>query len=194
MNAISTKAGSYMTIIRVASVALVAAAMAGTPASAQQTTQTGPGRGGSPHVRSVWTVDGARIEISYGRPYLKGRAESQMMPAGRPWRTGADTATIIRTDKPLVFGSVTLEPGNYTINTEPGETGWQLILGRLTSPGQWGIPYQPELEIGRAPMALGKSASPVEQLTISVDDTGPGATLRIEWGTVSASIPFKVAS
>jgi hypothetical protein len=175
------------------SAALVVAVSA-TPVVAQETRQTGPGRGGSPHVHSEWRVDGARIVISYGRPYLKGRPEAQMMPPGQPWRTGADTATIIRTDKPLTFGTVKLEPGSYTINTEPGPSAWQLILGRLTSPGQWGIPYKPALEVGRSPMTVGKAASPQEQLTLLVDDTPAGATLRVEWGTTSATIPFTVGS
>jgi hypothetical protein len=37
-----------------------------------------------------------------------------------------------------------------------------------------------------------KAAKPVEQLTIHVDDTPQGGTLRIEWGTTSASAPFTV--
>jgi hypothetical protein len=41
-------------------------------------------------------------------------------------------------------------------------------------------------------MKAGKTAAPVEQLTISIDDTPAGATLKIEWGTTSASIPFTV--
>jgi len=41
-------------------------------------------------------------------------------------------------------------------------------------------------------MSLGRTSAPVEQLTISIDDTAAGATLRVEWGTVSATIPFTV--
>jgi hypothetical protein len=29
-------------------------------------------------------------------------------------------------------------------------------------------------------------------VTISIDDTSAGGTLRIEWGTTSATAPFKV--
>jgi hypothetical protein len=172
--------------------AVVALSMVGTSAlSAQTMTQTGPGAGGSPHVKTTWTIDGAKLAIGYGRPALKGRSEAVLMPPDKPWRTGADTATIIVTDKALKFGTVTLAPGSYTINTQPGAT-WQLILGRLDSPGQWGVPYKPALEIGRAPMTLGKTTAPVELLTISIDDTPAGATLRIEWGTTRATIPFTV--
>jgi hypothetical protein len=116
-----------------------------------------------------------------------------MMPPGKPWRTGADEATTITTDKALTFGSLKLEPGTYTINTQPGAGEWQLIVGKLEKPGQWGIPYKSELEIGRAPMKAGKASAPVEQVTFSIDDTPSGGTLRVEWGTASASIPFTVA-
>ena len=182
------------TIIQTLATTTLLAAAVTTAAGAQVTKTTGTGGGGSAHVTTDWTVGAARISISYGRPSLKGRAESEMMPAGKPWRTGADQATVITTDKALKFGAVTLPPGSYTINTEPGATSWQLILGKLGSPGQWGIPYKPELEIGRAPMKLGKTTKPVEQVTYSIDRTASGGTLRIEWGTTSVTTPFTIGS
>ena len=160
--------------------------------AAQHTTQIHPGKGGSPHVRAEWTIDGAHITIEYGRPSLKGRPESQMMPAGKPWRTGADEATVLTTDKTLKFGTLSLAAGAYTLNTQPGASGWELIVGKLGKHGQWGIPYDAALEIGRAPMKAGKTAAPVEHVTISVDDTAAGGTLRVEWGTTSATITFTV--
>ena len=164
-----------------------------TLAHAQKTTDLKTGSGGSPHVRTEWTIDGANISIEYGRPFLKGRTiGKEVAPYGTEWRTGADVATIITTDKALKFGSVSLAPGSYTINTLPTEKQWTLILGRLSKPGQWGIPYQKDLELGRTPMTLGKAKAPVENVTISIDDTPAGATLRIEWGTVSATAPFTV--
>jgi len=175
---------------------MLGAAMAGimiaATAGAQTTTQLGVGGGGSAHVKTDWTISGAHISISYGRPKLKGRAESQLMPLGQPWRTGADEATVLTTDKPLIFGKVQLAPGSYTINTEPGEKSWTLIFGRLDKPGQWGIPYQPALEIGRAPMTLGKLVKPEDELTISIDRIGPRQSLTVQWGTVSASAPFTI--
>ena len=161
-------------------------------AGAQKMVETGVGKGGSPHVTTTWTVGGATVAISYGRPFLKGRPEAQMMPVGQPWRTGADEMTVITSDKPLTFGKVTLPAGSHTINTQPGDTEWQLILGKLEKPGQWGVPYEAKLEIGRAPMKLGKTKANVEQVTYSIDDAGKTPVLRIEWGTKSATIPFTV--
>ena len=162
-------------------------------AGAQKTTDLGTGRGGSAHVKTEWTIGGARIAIAYGRPALKGRPEATLMPQGRPWRTGADAATVLTTDKTLTFGKVVLKPGSYTINTQPGATTWELIFGKLEKEGQWGVPYQPALEIARTPMSVKKLTSPVELLTISIDRQGAGQRLRIEWGTVSATVPFTIA-
>jgi hypothetical protein len=162
--------------------------------AAQKTTEVHPGKGNppSPHVKTTWAIDGANISIEYGRPSLRGRSDATLMPPGAPWRTGADEATLLTTDKPLKFGALAVPAGTHTINTQPGATDWQLIIGKLNAAGQWGIPYRPDLETGRAPMRLGAPSTPVETLTISIDDTPAGGTLRIEWGSKSATIPFTV--
>ena len=54
------------------------------------------------------------------------------------------------------------------------------------------MPYNQTLEIGRTPMKVGTTKAPAEQLTISIDDTPSGGTLRVDWGTVSATAPFTV--
>lgn len=160
------------------------------PVDGQKMTQSKMGDGGSPHVRSEWTVDGAHISIDYGRPFLKGRKEADMMPAGKEWRTGADEATTIKTDKALKFGALAVPAGTYTLYTVPG-SDWQLIISKKT--GQWGEPYPGAADdLGRVKMTLGKAAKPAENLTISIDDTAAGATFRIEWGTTSVTTPFTV--
>src|SRR5262245_19411205 len=93
--------------------AALAALLISTTLIAQKTTELGMGGGGSPHVRTDWTIDGANISIEYGRPFLKGRAEAQMMPPGQVWRTGADEQTTLRTDKPLKIGNLMVPVGAY---------------------------------------------------------------------------------
>jgi hypothetical protein len=170
----------------------VLATMFAASVQAQATSDLGKGPGGSAHVKTEWKFAEANISIAYGRPALKGRSESQMMPIGKPWRTGADQATVLTTDTPLVFGSVRLEPGSYTINTQPGEKSWELIFGKLEKAGQWGVPYLPALEIGRAPMRLSKLVVPVEEVTFHIDRRGAQQALRVDWGTLSASAPFSI--
>lgn len=169
----------------------ILAAAFGISVAAQKTTQIHPGQGGSPHVRSEWTIDGANISIVYGRPYLRGRTVgTHVAPYGQVWRTGADEQTTLKTDRPLKFGSVSVPAGAYGIHTQPGAHEWQLIISKR--PSGWGIPYPAGQDLGRVPMKVGTPSSPVEQLTISIEDTPQGAVLRIEWGAASATVPFTV--
>jgi hypothetical protein len=175
------------------SVGMTAMAMviaAGIGLAAQKTTQVHPGKGGSPHVRSEWTVDGGKITIEYGRPSLKGRSEAELMPRGKEWRTGADEATTLTTDKTLMIGSLMIPAGTYTLYTVPGDKEWQLVVSKKT--GQWGIPYPAGEDFGRTPMTLSKNAKPVEQLTISIEDTAGGGNLIVSWGTSKATAAFMV--
>jgi hypothetical protein len=169
-------------------VAMVVAA--GIGVAAQKTTPVHPGKGGSPHVRSEWTVDGAKITIEYGRPSLKGRSEAEMMPPGKEWRTGADEATTLTSDKMLMIGSLMIPAGTYTLYTVPGDKQWQLVVSKKT--GQWGIPYPEGQDFGRTPMTVSKNAKPVEQLTISIEDTPGGGNLIVSWGTTKATAAFMV--
>ncbi|MFB3855485.1 MAG: DUF2911 domain-containing protein [Vicinamibacterales bacterium] len=174
----------------VAVAATVFAALAVT-VTAQKTTQVHPGKGGSPHVKSEWTIDGANISIVYGRPFLKGRSVGkEVAPFGQIWRTGADEATTFTTDKPLKFGQLAVPAGTYTIYTVPAEGEWQLVISKQT--GQWGTQYSQAQDLGRVPMKVEKTSAPVEQLTITVDDTPGGGALRVEWGTTRATTPFTV--
>lgn len=157
---------------------------------AQKTTPLKSGSGGSAHVRTEWAIDGASISIAYGRPAIKGRPEAAMMPAGQIWRTGADEQTTLTTDKPLKIGGLTVPAGTYGLHSIPGATEWQLIVSKRTS--GWGIPYPAGQDLGRTPMKVGKTQAPVELLTFHIDDTPTGATLRIEWGSTSASVPVIV--
>ena len=173
-------------------VALAATAVFGASLQAQKTTEVHPGKAGSPHIRTEWTIDGANLSIDYGRPSLKGRVPGKDVDPfdGREWRTGADEATTLKTDKAIKFGTLVVPAGTYTLYTIPTGGTWHLIVSKKT--GQWGIPYPKGEDLGRVPMQAGAAPSPAEQLTITVQDTPAGGTLHIDWGTTRASIPFTV--
>ena len=177
----------------VLAVALTATAlMFGTSVYAQKTTQVHPGKAGSPHVKTEWTIDGANLSIEYGRPALKGRVPGKDIDPydGREWRTGADEATTLTTSRALKIGDMSLPAGTYTLYTIPTGGTWHLVVSKKT--GQWGVPYPKGEDLGRAPMTLGKAPKAAEQLSISINDTPAGGTLHIDWGTTRASIPFTV--
>jgi hypothetical protein len=137
-------------------------------------------------------VDGANISIEYGRPSLKGRTPGKDIDPyeGREWRTGADEATTLKTDKMLMIAGLHLPAGTYTLYTIPTGGTWELIVSKKT--GQWGIPYPKGEDLGRAKMTVSKNAAAAEQLTISIADTPAGGNLVIDWGTTKATVPFTV--
>ena len=160
---------------------------------AQKITPLKTGEGGSPHVRTDWKIDGANISIEYGRPLLKGRTPGKDIDPfeGKEWRTGADEQTTLKTDKPLKIGALSVPAGTYGLHTIPVNGTWQLIVSKRAS--GWGIPYPKGQDLGRVPMTMAKTAAPVEQLTISIDDTSAGGTLSVEWAGTKASVPFTVS-
>lgn len=167
-------------------------AAAGTTLIAQKTVDVHPGKAGSPHVRTSWTIDGADISIEYGRPALKGRTPGKDIDPyeGKEWRTGADEQTTLVTNRPLKFGTLSVPAGTYGLHTIPVKGQWQLIVSKREK--GWGIPYPAGQDLGRVPMTMGKVPKPEERLTFSIEDTANGGTLHIDWGTTRASLPFTV--
>src|SRR5688500_6731459 len=137
--------------------AAVAIAALGISVSAQKVTDLGTGKGGSPHVRTEATIDGANIAIEYGRPALKGRTPGKDIDPyeGKEWRTGADEQTTLITDRPLKFGTLSLPAGRYGLHTIPMKGTWQLIVSKR--PKAWGIPYPAGEDLGRVAMTMGKA-------------------------------------
>jgi hypothetical protein len=171
----------WKTILTVTAVAACAA----TVAEAQ-------GQRKSPHETTKATIDGATITIEYGRPSMKGRkVMGELVPYGKVWRTGADEATTLTTDKELQIGGTIVPAGKYTIYTLPGQTEWQLIVNKQT--GQWGTEYDQKQDLGRVPLKKNATSAPVEQLTISVDkNPAGGGLLKIAWENTELTAPITV--
>jgi len=147
----------------------------------------------SPHESTSVTVNGHKITITYGRPYLRGRKmigghESY----GKIWRTGADEATTLETDADLDIKDLRVPKGTYGIFTIPNADKWTLVVSKNAK--QWGaFSYKEAEDLGRTDMTLSKSGSPVEQFTITLTPEGSnGALLKMVWDTVEASVPIKV--
>jgi len=165
-----------------AALAVVGAPLAmAAPAFAQKVISSTPGKGGSPHETVEYKVGAATVTLTYGRPSLKGRSLDTLAPAGKVYRTGADEATTLKTDRALKIGTLDVPAGTYTLYTLPGSP-WQLIVNKQT--GQWGTVYQEGQDLGRTPMTAGTLSAPAEQLTIAV----VGSSLEIHWGTMKQSV------
>ena len=147
----------------------------------------------SPHETVNATVDGARVAVTYGRPYAKGRkivAADGLVPFGKVWRAGADEATILETDKPLAFGALNVPAGKYSLYVIPGEKEWTLVINKKT--GQWGTEYPEADNLGKVAMTVSKTPALVEQFTIAVADTATGGEIHLSWENTKAVATFAV--
>jgi hypothetical protein len=136
-------------------------------------------------------ADGKKVTIDYSRPFVKGRKiMGELVPYGKVWRTGANSATSLTTDVDLTIGGTAVPAGKYTLYTLPSESGWKLIINKET--GQWGTKYDEKQDLARVDMQVGKTSAPVEEFTISFDKSGgDAAKLKLEWENTSATVDVK---
>ena len=137
----------------------------------------------SPHE----TVTGQDISVRYGRPYKKGRdIFGALVPYGKVYRCGADSATTITFNKDVVFGGKPVKAGTYTLFVIPNQQSWTIILN--TQLGQWGAfeydKYK-DKDLLHVDVPVNKPDNPVEQLTIML----PASNLIIEWDQTLVTIP-----
>jgi hypothetical protein len=145
----------------------------------------------SPHETTELTLNGKKITVTYGRPYMKGRKiMGALVPYGQVWRTGADEATVLTTEANLTIGNLAVPKGSYAIFTLPSESGWKLIVNKVDK--QFGaFDYDQKQDLGRVDMKVGKTSAPVEQFTITLAKSGNGGVMKLEWENTSAAVDFR---
>jgi hypothetical protein len=152
----------------------------------------------SPHETVSAVIDGSRVIVTYGRPYTKDPKTGEprkiwggLVPYGKVWRTGADEATTLITQKALVFGDTTVPAGAYTLWTLPAEDGSaKLIINKQI--GQWGVgpgSYDEKDDVARVDLKKDPLETPVNQLTIAVGKPG---LLKLSWENIQYSVAFTV--
>ena len=159
----------------------------------------------SPH-ETVSTVigerrTGCRVTITYGRPYTKDPRSGEarkiwggLVPYDKSWRLGADEATTLITQQPLVFGETTIPAGAYTLYMVPSESGASKLAfsSRL---GQWGIPVDESHDVGRVDLKKDPLDKPLDQFTITVENNSGqpnSGVLKFKWESTEYSVPFTV--
>ena len=139
------------------------------------------------------TIGAATITVDYGRPLARGRVLlGNIVPFDEVWRTGANAATQLTTSAPVTLAGVRLLAGTYTLWTVPRKDGHaELIVNRQF--GQWGTEYNEKRDLGRIPLSVDSTTSPVEKFTISLVPAGARkGTLAMEWGSFRWSAPIAV--
>ena len=163
-------------------------------------------------------VDGKWLEITYGRPSLRGRdvfgvganygkalLDLPLGDWGAPpvWRAGANISTRLNTEAALTIGNKTIPAGEYSLFIDAkSPTEWTLIVSSWAAQQRmdqkdktalWGAyGYTPEKDVARVPMKIEALPFSVEELTWAfLDLTTDGGRMAISWATTVASVAFK---
>lgn len=163
------------------------------------------------------TYEGGKwIEIKYGRPLQRGRdlfgsgpnygksandVGAPGFPAPPVWRAGANKSTRLSTEVPLMIGTTTVPPGEYSLFVDLKLPEWTLIISSWGAQDKfdpanktalWGAyGYTPDKDVVRVAMKLDKLPYDVDQLTWSfVDMKSNGGRIALSWGNTMASTPF----
>ena len=188
---------TLLTTLAISSIALAGAL----PVIAQQNRVASTG-GVSPHETTSRVVDGSRVTVVYGRPYTKNPRSGEvrkiwggLVPYGKVWRTGADEATLLITQKTLMIGATEIPASAYTLWTLPQEDGTaKLIINKQI--GQWGVgpgSYDEKQDLARVDLNKESLDKPVDQFTMAVEKgSSGGGVLKMSWENTQYSVPFTV--
>jgi hypothetical protein len=128
---------------------------------------------------------GTVISIDYSQPSVKGRTigtDLEPMP-GKVWRTGANEATIIETDRDVKIEGQPLPAGKYGLFTIMNDDEWTIIFNKTWK--QWGaFNYKEADDALRVKVKSGKASQFSEQMTFRI---GKDGKITLLWGDIEVS-------
>ncbi|OFW09407.1 MAG: hypothetical protein A3G20_06205 [Acidobacteria bacterium RIFCSPLOWO2_12_FULL_59_11] len=136
-------------------------------------------------------IAGTLVTIEYNRPVARGRELfGKLVPWGRIWNPGADTATSITLSTSVQVNGQTLAAGTYSLWAEPQPQRWTIIFSRAYP--VFHRPYPAGRDALRV-TATPRSGAPMETLAFyfPVVD-GKHAELALHWGTVVVPLQLEV--
>jgi tetratricopeptide (TPR) repeat protein len=150
---------------------------------------------GPPRISPMATVSQvvglAKVEITYSRPYVKGREVfGGLEPWGKVWRTGANEATTFALTDDAEIEGKSLPAGTYSLFTIPSEEGkWTVIFNKEAN--QWGaFQYDKEKDALRVEVAP-ETVHHHEMFTIAFTDvTDHSAMVNVVWK--ETRVPFTI--
>ncbi len=131
-----------------------------------------------------------RVEVRYSRPSARGRELfGALVPWGRVWTPGADTATSVSFSSPVRVNGQALEAGTYSLWTIPAEARWTIIFS--SAHPVWHLPYPDGRDVLRVETTP-RAGSHMELLTFSFPAAdGLTAELVMHWGTTVVPITIE---
>ena len=134
----------------------------------------------------------SKITVDYGRPGMKGRKVfGELVPYGKVWRAGANSATRITFNQNVNFGGKEVMAGTYGLFVIPMEKEWKVILNKDAN--QWGaFAYDEKLNVAEFTVPVQKLADKQEWFEITVNPVDiHSAEILIKWDLTKVAIPIK---
>lgn len=135
------------------------------------------------------------VEVEYSRPGVKGRSifsADGLVPYGKLWRTGANSATKISFSTDVMIGGKTVPAGTYAIFSIPGADEWTIIFNSNPNQGGTGN-YEESKDVVRVTAETQELPFSVENFTIIFNNVKPtSADLIMYWDNALVSVPISV--
>ena len=135
-----------------------------------------------------------KISVDYSRPGVKGRKVfGELVPYGKVWRAGANSATKITFEQNVNFGGKDVMAGTYGLFVVPMEKEWKVILNKDAN--QWGAyTYDEKLNIAEVMVPVQKLGEKQEWFEVAVNPMDiHSAEIVIKWDMIKVMIPVKEA-
>lgn len=135
----------------------------------------------------------ASVELSYSRPAMKGRKVfGDLVPFGKVWRTGANSATTINFGEEVTIGGKKIPAGKYGLLSIPDKNSWTLIISKqldVTSPAA----YKQDMDVVRVDAKTMKMDDNMESFTMQFVNVKPtSCELHIMWENTAVALPITV--
>lgn len=134
------------------------------------------------------------VEVNYSRPAARGRKIfGDLVPYGKVWRTGANSATTISFGEDVTFGDKKIPAGKYGLLTIPDAGSWTIILSKqldVTSPAA----YKQDQDVARITVQSGNLPITIENFMIVFDNISSNSMqMNMVWENTGVTIPIKAA-
>jgi hypothetical protein len=134
------------------------------------------------------------ISIEYSRPLVRNRVIfGELVPYGKIWRTGANSATKLTFTEDVTFGGQPVKAGTYALYTIPGKSSWKIMLYSDLTLGGNVADYNKDKEVLRIEATPKYTDHKVESFSINLDKVkATTATLELSWDYVR--VPVKITT
>lgn len=139
------------------------------------------------------TLGTTTITVRYGRPNARGRTLfGRLVPWGRPWNPGADSATTVMLDRAVRVEGEVLPAGTYSLWVIPDSAGpWTVIFSRAAL--VYHTPYPGTEHDALRVRSTPRVASHMESLAILFPDVrATDGVLALHWGTTVVDLRLEV--